>query len=277
MNAILTGLPRSGTTLACHLLNRLPNVIALSEPMQAGKLMGLSREEVITTVDQFFAEQRDSLKSTGTALSTGFNGEIPVNYYGSEVNEKGLRYTKSTRSLIRFNKNLAEKYLLLIKHPIFFTAVLPILAESYPCYAMVRNPLSLLLSWKSVAHVVNLNLPTSIIAESILKENPSLVSNLHARQVKLLDWFFSQYENNLPSNAIILYEEMIASGGRALSVIHGEAANLNEVLESKNTNSLYEKNLVNTLTDLLLDSDGAYWRFYTKDQIEEVRNGMLNQ
>ena len=32
-NLLLAGIPRSGTTLACALLNRLPNVAALPEPM----------------------------------------------------------------------------------------------------------------------------------------------------------------------------------------------------------------------------------------------------
>jgi hypothetical protein len=31
---LITGTPRSGTTLVCHLLNQLPDTVALNEPMQ---------------------------------------------------------------------------------------------------------------------------------------------------------------------------------------------------------------------------------------------------
>jgi hypothetical protein len=32
-NVVLTGLPRSGTTLVCRLLNKLPDTVALHEPL----------------------------------------------------------------------------------------------------------------------------------------------------------------------------------------------------------------------------------------------------
>ena len=36
---LLTGLPRGGTTLACELLNHLPDVRALDEPMDPNRLL----------------------------------------------------------------------------------------------------------------------------------------------------------------------------------------------------------------------------------------------
>ena len=36
-NIVITGPGRSGTTLTCHLLNKLPNTVALSEPINPGK------------------------------------------------------------------------------------------------------------------------------------------------------------------------------------------------------------------------------------------------
>lgn len=42
MDIILTGIARSGTTLSCSLLNKLPQCVALHEPMNPDDLVGLA-------------------------------------------------------------------------------------------------------------------------------------------------------------------------------------------------------------------------------------------
>lgn len=46
-NVVLTGLPRSGTTLACRLLNLLPDTVALHEPIAPGRFAGLADEQAL--------------------------------------------------------------------------------------------------------------------------------------------------------------------------------------------------------------------------------------
>jgi len=41
VDIILTGIARSGTTLTCALLNKLPQTVALHEPMNPAELVGL--------------------------------------------------------------------------------------------------------------------------------------------------------------------------------------------------------------------------------------------
>ena len=41
MDIILTGIARSGTTLSCSLLNKLPQCVALHEPMNPAELVDL--------------------------------------------------------------------------------------------------------------------------------------------------------------------------------------------------------------------------------------------
>jgi hypothetical protein len=57
-DVVLTGLPRSGTTLTCHLLNKLPDTVALHEPMQ-GVDYGdtVDAREMSRGVKRFFDEQ----------------------------------------------------------------------------------------------------------------------------------------------------------------------------------------------------------------------------
>lgn len=43
-NIILTGLPRSGTTLSVHLLNKLPNTVGLHEPIKFKEILDTDNE-----------------------------------------------------------------------------------------------------------------------------------------------------------------------------------------------------------------------------------------
>ncbi len=80
-NVILTGIPRSGTTLVCYLLNQLPNTIALHEPYNPfyAAAEGTPRSRLAEDIEQFFVTTRDSLLTTGTARSKHFKGKIPDN------------------------------------------------------------------------------------------------------------------------------------------------------------------------------------------------------
>jgi hypothetical protein len=90
------------------------------------------------------------------------------------------------------------------------------------------------------------------------------------RQIYLLSWFYKKYKDSLLSSSIIRYEDMIVSGGKSLSVITPEANQLNEKLESKNKNTLYDVNLMALLGEKLLKNDGAYWDFYSKESVENL-------
>ncbi len=55
-NIILTGIPRSGTTLICYLLNKIPNTVALHEPM--GPLLNACENSQLARlqINKFFAD-----------------------------------------------------------------------------------------------------------------------------------------------------------------------------------------------------------------------------
>ena len=86
---------------------------------------------------------------------------------------------------------------------------------------------------------------------------------------------FERYAQTLPPENIIRYEDICDSKGRALSVIVPAAAGLDEPLENKNTNPLYKKrDKVLRYGERLLQSEGAYWNFYTRESVEEIMNGL---
>jgi hypothetical protein len=85
-----------------------------------------------------------------------------------------------------------------------------------------------------------------------------------------LHYDFERYEKFLPREHIIRYEDLCESNGKALSVIVPAAADLDEPLENKNANPLYDREKVLSVGERLLASEGAYWNFYSKEDVQEI-------
>jgi hypothetical protein len=158
-----------------------------------------------------------------------------------------------------------------VKHPNLFTATLAVLKEVYPCFAIVRNPLAVLLSWHTIEAPVNKGrLPYGEAFDESLKSALLSESNVIERQIIILNWYFSQYESHLPSENIIKYEDLISSGGRVLGVIDKDASMLNVPLNSRNTSSIYDKELVRGFASRLLDEKSTINNFYKHEEIEDL-------
>src|SRR5712671_1925456 len=91
-NVLITGTPRSGTTLFCSLLNKVPDIVALHEPMNVWEFPACkSPAAVADVIARFCAETRSSLHKHGYALSKHVAGKVPDNVAADEVNQRGTR------------------------------------------------------------------------------------------------------------------------------------------------------------------------------------------
>lgn len=272
MNIILTGIARSGTTLTCSLLNNLPQCVALHEPMNPSELASVPFPSgYIERVSAFYDEQRSSLMDYGRALSKARDGNIPDNPFETPAHNERLRPSTVHNQEVLFDKKLMEGFRLVVKHPNLFTATLAVLKEVYPCFAIVRNPLAVLLSWHTIEAPVNKGrLPYGEAFDESLKSALLSESNVIERQIIILNWYFSQYESHLPSENIIKYEDLISSGGRVLCVIDKDASMLNVPLNSRNTSSIYDKELVRGFASRLLDEKSTINNFYKHEEIEDL-------
>jgi hypothetical protein len=256
LNVLITGLPRSGTTLVCELLNELPDTVALDEPTVT--------DHPSSVIDDLLRQARESLLTRGRAVSTHVGGRVQAAKWSDEP----VRRPLADVGEIRIDKPLSPSFLLVVKHTGRFTAVLESLAARYRVYAVVRNPLGLLLSWQTVA------LPVADGHVSAEQVDPDLAAALAQipdrvdRQLHILDWFFERYRSLLPPASVIRYESIVSSGGRALSVVTSAAAALDRGLENRNGRWLGAPDLA----ERLLASDGAYWSFYTKESVESLRS-----
>ena len=273
MDIILTGIARSGTTLSCALLNTLPACVALHEPMNPADLTGLPFPDAfLDAVGSFFASQRASLLASGTAVSQARGGHVPDNPFAPTVTATGLRASTVETQEVRFDKRLRPGFRLVVKHPNVFTATLAALRTRFPCYAIVRNPLAALLSWHSIqAPVHDGHVPFGEAFDEELRSSLAAEPDRLERQITILRWYFSRYRALLPRQHVIRYEDLVASGGRALAVIDPEAASLADVLQSRNASTLYDHLLVRRLTERLLAEPAVYDGFYEPADIEALQ------
>jgi hypothetical protein len=279
-NIVLTGPGRSGTTLTCYLLNMLPDTVALSEPIAPGKYKKFlpDYEAVADGIEDFYRQQRRTALERGVVVSKHVGGRVPDNTKGMK---DGVRQRIAEKGEIEVGKELSERFYLAIKQPGLFTAMLPTLARRFPCYAIVRNPLAIMAS-TSTLQKPNKGGKKGTTAKRMydpelsrqLDQNKEVGADRTDQRLLRLHYGFERYLEELPEGHVIRYEDIVESRGKALSVIVPAAEGLDEPLENKNLNPLYDRAKVLEFGERLLASDGAYWRLYSRESVKEIMNGL---
>src|ERR1700726_1166825 len=146
---LLTGLPGSGTTLVCACLNELPDCVALHEPMSPSTHGNV--DLLLDEIDAFVVSVRTRALAEGK-VRTKTVGKVawPDNTYEEPTLDGTQRKPLWSLEDIEIGKPLSPDFGLFIKHPSLFTAVSGRLQERYQLYAIVRHPLEVLASWRTV-------------------------------------------------------------------------------------------------------------------------------
>jgi len=272
-NVLITGMPRSGTTLVCSLLNKLPETVALHEPMNVWEFAECRDAGAVgDLIENFCAETRKSLREHGFAISKHVGGKIPDNVADNQVNRAGTRLRRTEHGPVVVDKPLSQNFTLAVKHPAAFSALLETLSKRFECYAIVRNPLATLASWNSLAWFplkdghspIGEKLDVDLARDLAAKSDPT------ERQIHILEWFYDRFRRFLPERALIKYEDLIVSRGRELAKFFPAAAELEEDLTSKNLNKYYDRALMADLGERLLRRKGPIWNFYSKRDVETL-------
>lgn len=269
---VITGLPRSGTTLVCHLINKVDNAVALNEPIKIKNFKALNEQQILENIASFFNHTGEQILQQKQAVSLLVDDAVPDNHMASSRESNGLRQLSegAQKGLFDITKSLNNHFKLCIKHNAIFSQLLDQLNVLYPCYAIIRNPLSLLASWSTVKLPINRgHIPA---AEKINPELSAQLNQTHDvvdRQITIMSWFFERF-SSLSNANIIRYEDVVSSGGNILKKMIPGAETLNEKLRNKNLNDLYDHNLMLKLGEKLLVSEGSMWNFYNKEDIEKL-------
>lgn len=265
-NCIITGFHRSGTTLICHLLNKLPNVVALDEPLDISVFHNADDYQVRQTLDDFFRNQRLLIRDKSIAYSKSCNGIVPSNQLGDSWTKSG-RLSLIDGYSINVSNVIDHSFDIYIKHPAVFTAMLHRLENWYPCCISIRNPLAILLSWRATPFNVSKGrAPAAEMIDQDLRARLDREDNILERQFILLDFFFCRYAQSTKSH-ILRYEDIILSGGNILSKIDHRAKVLSEPLVSRNNFHLSRDSEAREVAIKLLKRSNACWNFYSHDDV----------
>ena len=271
---LLSGVPRSGTSLCCRLAGDLPDTVALSEPIRRKAFGGMGTPHGACARIGDFAEQaRARILAERRAPSVQVDGRLDDNCIASRQTDAGLRRLTGEWGEIAIDKPLSPRFTLLIKHNALFAALLPRLSESFSCLALVRNPLSVLASWQTVDLPVHRGrIPAGEELDRDLHRALKREPEVLGRQLIVLDWFFGQFHAHLNPQDIIRYEDVVESGGVALFRRLGHACAPPAELTSRNHRALYDTAMIDALLAALLDSGGHWTRFYCPEDCERAAN-----
>jgi hypothetical protein len=287
---LLTGLPRGGTTLACELLNQVPDVYALDEPMDVGSLVrratldedrdgGEPRVQVdliSSEVREFAIGQRRSIETRGLAVTKHVDGQVRGAKVTDARGADGFRVRLVEHGTVPVPRPGVPGFTLVIKHPVVFTALLEHLQRHFPVYAVVRNPLSVLASWDTITAALREGQPKllDILAPRTARELAETADMLE-RRVRLLLWFFDSYATLLAPERVVRYEDIVDSGGSALQAVVPAAAGLRVDLVSRNAAAVYDRAQMHAAARMLR-REGAHWRYYTQEDVDEVLETMID-
>jgi hypothetical protein len=294
VDVLLTGLPRSGTTLTTELLGTLPDCVAVDEPMDMGQFMrgaevprsakrstvrfrGESRQsppdvqQIADNVMAFCHEARQSILRDQRVASRHVDGAVYGTKVADVLRSDGKRTGLARRGQLHIEKPLTQNFVLFVKHNSAFSAIIPQLRERAPVFAVVRNPLAVLASWNTVPMAVSKG--HADFAERFhppLQQALAARPDLFDRQIFLLGWFFEQFCRLLDRSHIVRYEDIVASEGQALDAIHPAAAQIKAKLANRNRARVYDIELMKILGDRLLDTDGSYWSLYDRRDVSDL-------
>jgi len=218
---IITGVPRSGTTLAAAMIDQAPDALCLSEPDNHVELMtsATDAEDFVARLGREFDAIRRTVLSGGSVLDRRRADGAPVTNYFTDPGPDGRRETAfAIRAVAR--PGLPPDFVLGVKHNALYAAVLPEIIRSarFRIIAVVRDPVALLLSCRS------LDLPISRgrlpAGERFWPELAALGQaefGLLEKQARIVDLLFSRFAQFSDRIDVIPYEVFVADPGRLLT------------------------------------------------------------
>ncbi len=281
-NRLITGVPRSGTTLCCHLLNQYSNTLALHEPLSPKDFnASKGREFACKKIEGFLAETRIAVAQQGVAVTRHRDGQVPDNIMAADGTSGNGTLRKAQISLGAIDvsaRHLKPDFQLYVKHNALFTALLPELQHYFPVYAVLRNPLAVLISWNTVALPVNQGrLPAAEkycgSLARLLNQEPRVLQ----RQLLILSWLFAQFKRFLPAEHLIFYEALVSDSDYLAQRLGLPLCSLSSHVSLKNSNAEKTCPDLTTIYNTLMAYQGGFWDFYTRSEVEALYQSIMSK
>ncbi|MFG1425995.1 sulfotransferase [Roseixanthobacter glucoisosaccharinicivorans] len=211
---LLTGMPRSGTTLVVALLGRQPDTIALAEPIQLNPHG--DRHRAVDEIAEFVVQTRAAAIANKPIPTKHVDGYIIDNWVEPPRQDGHLRKVLEQRSELLFDKPLSDNFTLIVKHPAEFTALADLLVKRFTLYAIVRDPMAVMAAWQTVNMPVNRgHMPMAEAFAPELKRRLAGIKDRLVGQATLIEWQLRTYLT-LPAGRVLRYEDITAEPSSAL-------------------------------------------------------------
>jgi hypothetical protein len=212
-NIILTGIPRSGTTLAAAILDNTSNCFCLSEPDSHRELMdsSSSKDDFVNSLELEFLSIRSKLLAGIEVPDKRMaDGSAVTNYFSapSITNHRSAAYTLKKVG----RNNLTEDFALGIKHNALYAAVLPEILSSnkFKVVILVRNPMDVVASWRSLDLPVSQGfLPAADRYWPEMRELTHSAMPLLDKQLFIYELMCSRFLSFTDQACVVRYENMV--------------------------------------------------------------------
>ncbi len=224
-NVLLTGVPRSGTTLVTATMHNVPNCVALGEPDQLKTLLeaSVSPEDYARRVHAFMQTTRAQIVK-GAAIPITVDKEtarVASNYFRRIASGNTFQMEETYELREQVLPIQDENFTLCLKNNAQFTSCLESLSRlpEVTIVAVVRDPVACLLSWRSLNMPVSAGrLPAGERFAKPLRKIRRLEDTLLA-QVKILDWFCETFYLMRDRIRLIRYEQFIENPGMLRAIV----------------------------------------------------------
>lgn len=267
---LLTGIPRSGTTLACRLLLTCPGVIALHEPFDGALFQ--NRAGALEAIAQEARRIRQQLLERGEAPARSSGSPKTDNNFSSD---SGPRTLVAVRQMVRFDPWPRPGFTLILKQNAEFTLLFPELLSRFTVFALIRHPLAVLASWDTVSIAASRGrIAKSERLQPALAQALEQLPDLMSRRLAILDWYFQQFAL-LPASHVLRYESLIATQGTLLSEITGTPVTPDSGLRNQNDSHLYTPRALEEAYQALTSREGAWMAYYDREAIDTLYHQLL--
>lgn len=274
---LITGIPRSGTSFVCSLINRLPDVVALNETMNMKTLLlAPDTAAKVATLKTYFTHVRDVILTRHMMPQHELSG-IDDNMFLTN-RSSGRKSAKVGKvALVELGRELSPNFSLGLKNLNVFALHLPEIEGHFDCWALVRNPLATLASWHTIDNPVRRGFIMGAKVLGLpLADTLANIKDDRSRRLALLDWYYRRFTEVLGLDRIKRYEDIVSTnGGRLADLFHSASTlpNLAEApLENRNHNPLYG-DAVGAIVDaeaLLEDRHHTCWRVYQRSEVRAL-------
>jgi hypothetical protein len=225
---IITGIPRSGTTLAAAIVDQSFDAFCLSEPDSHVELMQTAKDvdDFIARLGRDFDAARQALLA-GRAVSDkrGSDGGPVTDYF---ADARVGRRREPIFALCNVSRpGLSPDFVLGAKHNALYAAVLPHIVATgrFRVVALVRDPVAVLRSWRS------LDLPVSQgrlpAGERFWPELAALTHSnmeLHEKQIRIYDLLCRRFADLSHGIKVVHYEALISDPAQLLAAAGARAS-----------------------------------------------------